>query len=83
MVGCELKSPYNDVLFDNLLDGSRDNWLWFYLKLASFQFSTRLKGMNVRSQFPAYYKPYFMEDLVQKIVYELSRDALDDPQLSK
>ena len=41
MAGCEFKSDYSEVLFDFLLDGNFDNWLWFWLKLASFQYSSR------------------------------------------
>ena len=41
MIGCDFKYEDSEVLFDFLLDGDYDNWLWFQLKLASFQYSTR------------------------------------------
>ena len=45
MVGCQFQSTYSEELFDFLLEGQFDSWLWFSLKLASFQYSTRSKGM--------------------------------------
>ena len=84
MIGCEFKSPYLSELFDYLLEGNFDNWMWFQLKLASFQYSTRSRGglLGKSQSFPLHYKPYFMEDLFEHIVHLQGREGLDDKEMS-
>ena len=85
MAGCKFKSPYESVFFDYLLDGDLDNWLWFHLKLASFKFTERNDSMSVFSNkhsLPFNYEAYFMEDLVEEVMHEMTKENFMDNKVS-
>ena len=58
-----------DFLFKHAFENDINSWLWFHLKLASFQFKAR-SGVpghlndSVGNWRPANYQSYFLEDLV-------------------
>ena len=84
MAGSEFQSPYQHELFDFLLEGEIDNWIWFHLKLASFRFTDRNQSLlGIQQQLPLNYKPYFMEDLVVRVTEKMTKEQFIDPNLSE
>ena len=75
ITGCKfIQTQYNDFLFTHLFEDNINNWLWFHLKLASFEFrSTQMNESsmidNGTQKLPHFYKPYFLEDLVQDVTH--------------
>lgn len=67
MTGCNLVQQ-SELLFIHVFENRVNNWLWFHLKLASFQFSTKSSGVDFidykSKSLPLNYKAYFLEDLV-------------------
>ena len=65
----------SELLFAHIFENSMNNWLWFHLKLASFQFSEEkstsvVVSLNNDRSLPANYKAYFLEDLVKDVTSE-------------
>ena len=74
MTGCSfVQEQYSEFLFRYIFENDINSWLWFKLKLASFQFSHKEVGgvvglIDYRSKsLPPNYKAYFLEDLVQDV----------------
>lgn len=83
MVGCQFKDVYSQELFDYLLGGEQDSYLWFNLKLASYDYSDKKQNnLLARRSMPLNYAPYFLEDLVEQIVYQNGAESFGDDQKS-
>ena len=79
MVGCQFKDVYSAELFDYLLGGEQDSYLWFNLKLASYDYSDKKQNnLLARRSMPLNYAPYFLEDLVEQIVYQNGAESFVD-----
>mmetsp|Transcript_619 Transcript_619/g.828 ORF Transcript_619/g.828 Transcript_619/m.828 type:complete len:93 (-) Transcript_619:1513-1791(-) len=70
MTGCTyVQQQYQSFLFDEIFEGDVNSWLWFHLKLASFEFKPRSGAVGGfidyrANSMPSNYKAYFLEDLV-------------------
>lgn len=73
MTGCRFSAQqYKEFLFEVILEKDINSWLWFHLKLASFEFKQNQASskdlIDIRTQyFPNNYHAYFLEDLVQDV----------------
>ena len=72
MTGCSYtQAQYYDFLFAHLFEDNINSWLWFHLKLASFEFKQPSPQASLldysANKLPHFYKPYFLEDLVQEV----------------
>ena len=87
MTGCSFsQEQYSEFLFKYVLEDSINNWLWFHLKLASFQFGVSQSNLSniidYRSRsLPSNYKAYFLEDLVQKVTDDNFKNRVHDADL--
>ena len=87
MTGCSFsQEQYSEFLFKYVLEDSINNWLWFHLKLASFQFGVSQSNLSniidYRSRsLPSNYKAYFLEDLVQKVTDDTFKNRVHDADL--
>jgi len=75
----ELQSA--DLLFEHFFENNIASWLWFHLKLASFQFKAKsdAQGMLIDYQaqaLPLSYQAYFLENLVQEVTEEKFRERI-------
>ena len=70
MTGCKfVQEQYSSFIFTHVFEDSINSWLWFRLKIASFEFSQKkvqsiLDPNANKSLLPSNYIPYFLEDLV-------------------
>ena len=87
MTGCSFsQEQYSEFLFKYVLEDNINNWLWFHLKLASFQFGVTESNLSniidYRSRsLPSNYKAYFLEDLVQKVTDDNFKNRVHDADL--
>lgn len=87
MTGCSFsQEQYSEFLFKYVLEDNINNWLWFHLKLASFQFGVSQSNLSniidYRSRsLPSNYKAYFLEDLVQKVTDDNFKNRVHDADL--
>ena len=87
MTGCSFsQEQYSEFLFKYVLEDNINNWLWFHLKLASFQFGVSQSNssniIDYRSRsLPSNYKAYFLEDLVQKVTDDNFKNRVHDADL--
>ena len=87
MTGCSFsQEQYSEFLFKYVLEDNINNWLWFHIKLASFQFGVSQSNLSniidYRSRsLPSNYKAYFLEDLVQKVTDDNFKNRVHDADL--
>ena len=86
MTGCNLVQQ-SELLFVHFFENRVNNWLWFHLKLASFQFSTKNSGVDFTDykskSLPLNYTAYFLEDLVQDVTSDNWRANHAEPGLDE
>ena len=87
MTGCSFsQKQYSQFLFFYVFENNINSWLWFNLKLASFQFGVSQSNpanvidYNSRS-LPSNYKAYFLEDLVTDVTVASFKEKLYEPDL--